>query len=90
MLACAHKHTAYVRTREHAYVRAYTHMYHPTQQWLTVFAGICFMLVDLIDFQNGKNEPDAARSVIGIIIVMSVFPIPLVHWCNPSAKCFKT
>jgi hypothetical protein len=51
-------------------------MYHPTQQWLTVFGGICFMLVDLIDFQNGKNEPDGAKSVIGIIIVMSVLPNP--------------
>jgi hypothetical protein len=71
MLACAHEH-------EHAHVRAFTHMYHhPTQQWLTVFGGICFMLVDLIDFQNGKNEPDGARSVIGIIIVMSVLPNPL-------------
>jgi hypothetical protein len=71
MLACAHEH-------EHAHVRAFTHMYHhPTQQWLTVFGGICFMLVDLIDFQNGKNEPDGARYVIGIIIVMSVLPNPL-------------
>ena len=34
------------------------------------------MLVDLIDFQNGKDEPDNARSVIGIIIVMSVLPNP--------------
>ena len=77
MLACAHERTAYVRARAHAYVCAYTHMYQPTQQWLTVFGGICFMLVDLIDFQNGKDEPDNARSVIGIIIVMSVLPNPL-------------
>jgi hypothetical protein len=76
MRACAHERTAHERARAHAYVRAYTRMYHNTQQWLTVFAGICFMLVDLIDFQNGKNEPDGARSVIGIIIVMSVLPNP--------------
>ena len=70
MLACAHE-----RTRMCGLTQ--THMYHhPTQQWLTVFTGICFMLIDLIDFQNGKNEPDGARSVIGIIIVMSVLPNP--------------
>jgi hypothetical protein len=58
--------------RARAYVRAITHIYHhPAQQWLTVFGGICFMLVDLIDFQNGKEEPDNARAVIGIIIFMS-------------------
>jgi hypothetical protein len=67
-----------VHTSAPGCARSHTHMYHhPAQQWLTVFGGICFMLVDLIDFQNGKDEPDNARSVIGIIIVMSVLPNPL-------------
>ena len=63
MLACAHERTAYARAREQAYVQAYT----------------CITLrsmLELIDFQNGKNEPDGARSVIRIIIVMSVLPNP--------------
>jgi hypothetical protein len=32
------------------------------------------MLVDLIDFQNGENEPDNGKAVVGMIIFMSDLP----------------
>jgi hypothetical protein len=64
MHECAHEQK---RMRAHAY----THMcHHPVQQWLTVFGGICFMLVDLIDFQNGKNQPGIGKVFIGTLIFM--------------------
>jgi len=94
----ARAHRVCARTSTRVCVRLHTHvsrrvihMYHPTQQWLTVFGGICFMLVDLIDFQNGKNEPDGARSVIGIIIVMSVLPNPfsIVFGVTPATNAFR-
>ncbi len=44
------------------------------------------MLVDLIDFQNGKNEPDGARSVIGILIIMSVLPNPFSSLVQSQRK----
>ena len=52
--------------------RALKLTYHQSeQQWLTVFGGICFMLVDLIDAQYEKDQPGSGRSFIGVLIFMS-------------------